>query len=61
MNCLTQRLRDERGISLVEILVAIAIIGVMTSMTVIQIGVLRPGLEADGAMRIGDGAAQLCA
>lgn len=52
MTCLTNRLRDERGISLVEILVAVAIIGVLTSMAVIQIGAVRPGLEADGAMRV---------
>lgn len=44
-------LRDDRGMSLVEIMVAVAIIGVMTSMAVTQIGRIRPGLEADGAMR----------
>jgi prepilin-type N-terminal cleavage/methylation domain-containing protein len=52
MTCLTNRLRDERGISLVEIMVAVALIGVLTSMAVIQIGAVRPGLEADGAMRV---------
>jgi prepilin-type N-terminal cleavage/methylation domain-containing protein len=51
MTCLTNRLRDERGISLVEIMVAVAVIGVLTSMTVMQIGAIRPGLEADGAMQ----------
>jgi prepilin-type N-terminal cleavage/methylation domain-containing protein len=51
MTCLTTRLRDERGISLIEIMIAVAIIGIMTSMAVIQIGAVRPGLEADGAMR----------
>jgi prepilin-type N-terminal cleavage/methylation domain-containing protein len=52
MKCLTPRLRDQRGISLVEIMVAVAIIGVLTSMAVMQIGAVRPGLEADGAMRV---------
>jgi prepilin-type N-terminal cleavage/methylation domain-containing protein len=44
MNVMTTRLRDERGISLIEIMVAVAIIGVLTSMAVIQIGAVRPGL-----------------
>lgn len=52
MNCLTHRLRDERGISLVEMMVAVAIIGVLTSMALIQIGAVRPGMQADGAMRV---------
>jgi prepilin-type N-terminal cleavage/methylation domain-containing protein len=52
MNVLTTRLRDERGISLIEIMVAVAIIGVLTSMAVIQIGATRPGMQADGAMRV---------
>jgi prepilin-type N-terminal cleavage/methylation domain-containing protein len=51
MTCLTNRLRDDRGVSLVEIMVAVAIIGALTSMAVMQIGAIRPGLEADGAMR----------
>ena len=52
MNSLTTRLHDERGISLIEIMVAVAIIGVLTSMAVIQIGAVRPGLQADGGMRV---------
>jgi prepilin-type N-terminal cleavage/methylation domain-containing protein len=52
MSFLTTRLRDERGISLIEIMVAVAIIGVLTSMAVIQIGAVRPGMQADGAMRV---------
>jgi prepilin-type N-terminal cleavage/methylation domain-containing protein len=52
MTCSTDRLRDERGISLIEIMVAVAIIGVLTSMAVIQIGAVRPGMQADGAMRV---------
>jgi prepilin-type N-terminal cleavage/methylation domain-containing protein len=52
MTCSTDRLRDERGISLIEIMVALAIIGIMTSMAMIQIGAVRPGLQADGAMRV---------
>ena len=52
MTCSTNRLRQERGFSLVEIMVALAIIGALTSMAVISIGAVRPGLEADGAMRV---------
>ena len=33
-------------------MVAVAIIGILSSMAVIQIGAVRPGLEADGAMRV---------
>jgi Tfp pilus assembly protein FimT len=52
MTCSTHRLRDESGISLVEMMVAVAIIGALTAMTVIQIGAVRPGMQADGAMRV---------
>lgn len=52
MTCSTHRLRDESGISLVEMMVAVAIIGALTTMTVIQIGAVRPGMQADGAMRV---------
>jgi prepilin-type N-terminal cleavage/methylation domain-containing protein len=52
MTCLTGRLRTERGVSLVEMLVAVAIIGILTSMAVVQIGAVRPGMQADGAMRV---------
>jgi prepilin-type N-terminal cleavage/methylation domain-containing protein len=52
MNSLTTRLHDERGISLIEMMVAVAIIGALTSMAVIQIGAVRPGMQADGAMRV---------
>lgn len=52
MTCSTHRLHDERGISLVEMMVVVAIIGVLTSMAVIQIGASRPGMVADGAMRV---------
>jgi Tfp pilus assembly protein FimT len=52
MTCSTHRLRDERGVSLTEIMVMVAIIGILTSMTVVQIGAVRPGMQADGAMRL---------
>jgi prepilin-type N-terminal cleavage/methylation domain-containing protein len=46
------RLRDERGISLIEMMVVVAIVGGLISMTVMQIGAVRPGFQADGAMRV---------
>jgi Tfp pilus assembly protein FimT len=52
MTCSTHRLGDERGVSLLEMMVLVAIVGVLTSMTVIQIGAVRPGMQADGAMRV---------
>lgn len=52
MTCSTHRLHDERGVSLTEIMVMVAIIGILTSMTVVQIGAVRPGMQADGAMRL---------
>jgi type II secretory pathway pseudopilin PulG len=52
MTCSTRRLRDERGVSLTEIMVMVAIMGILTSMTVVQIGAVRPGMQADGAMRL---------
>jgi prepilin-type N-terminal cleavage/methylation domain-containing protein len=51
MSC-TDRMRDERGYSLLEMMVVVAVIGVLTSMAVIQIGATRPGIQADGAMRV---------
>jgi prepilin-type N-terminal cleavage/methylation domain-containing protein len=52
MTCFTNRVRNERGASLLEIMVVVAIVGVLTSMTVIQMDAVRPGMQADGAMRV---------
>jgi prepilin-type N-terminal cleavage/methylation domain-containing protein len=52
MNSLTTRLHAERGVSLTEIMLVVALIGILTSMAVIQIGAVRPGMQADGAMRV---------
>jgi type II secretory pathway pseudopilin PulG len=37
---------------LLEVLVVIAIIGVMCAMAAVQIGAVRPGFQSDGAMRM---------
>ena len=41
----------ENGYSLVELMVALCLVGLMLSMAVIQIGTTRPGIVGDGAMR----------
>jgi prepilin-type N-terminal cleavage/methylation domain-containing protein len=52
MKSCTDRMRDERGYSLLEMMVVVTVIGVLTAMAVIQIGATRPGIQADGAMRV---------
>jgi prepilin-type N-terminal cleavage/methylation domain-containing protein len=44
--------RAQAGFSLVELMVVVAVAGVLTSMAVFQIGVSRPGYIGDGAMRV---------
>jgi prepilin-type N-terminal cleavage/methylation domain-containing protein len=43
--------RSERGFTLVEMMMAVMLIGILGSMAVFQIGTARPGMVADGAMR----------
>jgi prepilin-type N-terminal cleavage/methylation domain-containing protein len=43
--------RSERGFSLLEVLFVIAIIAVVTGMSVFQLGAAQPWLKGDGAMR----------
>lgn len=42
----------ERGYSLIELMVVMCLIGILGSMTVFQYLAARPGMQADGAMRV---------
>jgi prepilin-type N-terminal cleavage/methylation domain-containing protein len=48
----TRRTDAERGFSLIELLIAVALIGIVAGIAVGQWGVLRPGFVGDGAMRV---------
>jgi prepilin-type N-terminal cleavage/methylation domain-containing protein len=52
MNCCTRNLRSQSGFSMLEILVVVAIFGVLAAITAVQIGAVRPGLQGDAAMRV---------
>jgi prepilin-type N-terminal cleavage/methylation domain-containing protein len=43
---------SQAGFSLIEMLIAVALITVLGSMALFQIGSVRPSLKADGAMRV---------
>jgi prepilin-type N-terminal cleavage/methylation domain-containing protein len=55
-NILSRRLakagRDQAGMSLIEMMVVVGIVGVMTSMAVVQIANSRVALKGDGGMRV---------
>jgi len=42
----------QAGFSLVEMLIVVALVSILGSMAVFQIGSVRPSLKADGAMRV---------
>jgi prepilin-type N-terminal cleavage/methylation domain-containing protein len=44
--------RSERGFTLVEVMMTVMLIGILTSMAMFQFGAARPGMVADGAMRV---------
>jgi prepilin-type N-terminal cleavage/methylation domain-containing protein len=43
---------SDTGFSLIEIMIVMAVLGVVTSIAAVQIGLSRPGYIADGAMRV---------
>lgn len=45
------RLRSDSGYTLIEMMVVVAVIGILGSMAVLQTAAVRPAMEADGAMR----------
>jgi prepilin-type N-terminal cleavage/methylation domain-containing protein len=44
--------RDERGFTLIEMLMGLMLVGILSSMVVLQIGASRPGMIGDGGMRL---------
>lgn len=48
----TSQRRSEAGFTLVELMLVVGVIGVLGGMAVLQIGSVRPGMVADGAMRV---------
>jgi Tfp pilus assembly protein FimT len=44
--------RSQRGISLIDVIVTLSIIGIVGSMATMQIGTVRRSMQGDGAMRM---------
>jgi prepilin-type N-terminal cleavage/methylation domain-containing protein len=42
---------SQRGFTLIEVMMTVMLIGIISSMAVLQFGAARPGMVADGAMR----------
>lgn len=51
MSALVVADRNERGVSLIEMLIAMCLTAILASIAVVQIGASRPMLAADGGMR----------
>ena len=55
-NILRRRLakvgRDQAGMSMIEMMIVVGIVGIMTSMAIVQIANSRAGLKGDGGMRV---------
>jgi prepilin-type N-terminal cleavage/methylation domain-containing protein len=43
--------RSERGFTLVEMMMAVMVIGILAAMATLQLSAVRPGMVADGAVR----------
>ena len=48
-------LHREQGFTLIEVMMTVMLIGILSSMAVFQIAAVRPGMLADGAMRVAMG------
>jgi prepilin-type N-terminal cleavage/methylation domain-containing protein len=48
---IARRARTESGFTLIEVMMAVMLIGILGSMAIFQIGSARPAFVADGAMR----------
>ena len=50
--CTRRRLADDSGYNIIELLFVLGIMAVVAAMATAQIGAARPGMKADGAMRV---------
>jgi prepilin-type N-terminal cleavage/methylation domain-containing protein len=48
----TRSARSEQGYTLIEMMMTVLLLGIVSSMAVFQIAAVRPGMNADGAMRM---------
>ena len=44
--------RSQSGYSLIELMMVVSVTGILGSMVTLQLGAVRPGMQADGAMRV---------
>src|ERR1700681_1653128 len=51
MNACSRAQRSQRGYSMIELMLVLAIMGVVMGMALLQIGQAQPSLKGDGAMR----------